>query len=56
MEPNWLIIIIVMIVIMAIIIFFIIRNQKDKVALEKDLIKKDGLLIPKEEDNEVDNT
>lgn len=53
MEPNWIILILGLLAIIALIIFFIIRNQKDKKDLMRELIKDEEASIPKENDTEV---
>ncbi len=56
MEANWYILVPVLVAIIAIIVLLIRRNQKDKKDLEKTLIEEDELLLPKEEDTEVNST
>ena len=54
MEPNMIILIPGLAAMIALIIFFILRNQKDRKAFMRKLIKEDEGSLALEHDTEID--
>lgn len=56
METNWILITIVIVVAFSLVVFLIWQNQKDRKDLEKKIIEEEESTIPKEHNDQFDDS